>query len=148
MEWRCFSKPVLQFLGNAFDLFQTTIVLTVTGVCVCVIFKSLPHAYEKDSCIFDIWYPWSSLVLNSKGSAVETLPRRVTVTGVIYCPRLPICSLEAAFPHAVMEGVNVLPLKRIARFSPAWPKPPSPSTVANLTGLWFRVIIKLPRLWK
>lgn len=78
-------------------LFQTTIlVLTITGVCV--IFKALPHAYEKDSCIFDIWYPWSSMVLNSKGSAVETLPSRVTVTGVIYCPHLPICSLEAAPP--------------------------------------------------
>lgn len=34
-------------------LFQTTIlVLTIT--CVCVLFKSLPHAYKKDSCIFDM----------------------------------------------------------------------------------------------
>lgn len=91
-------KPVLQFLGNVFDFVSNHHTSVDHYRCVCVIFKSLPHAYEKDSCIFDIWYPWSSMVLNSKGSAVETLPSRVTVTGVIYCPHLTICSLEAAPP--------------------------------------------------
>lgn len=63
------------------------------------------------------------MVLKCKGLAVETLPSRVTVTGVIYCPRFPICSLEAASPHAVMEGVNVLPLKEPPGFPLHDPNP-------------------------